>query len=141
MKGQIDPEKSNFAVGKVKVEIRLVKVAQGRWGTLVGDSPDRTSLSLSSLPVLFTRSLFPLPRLSPTRRLHLHLPLLHLRPVRTQRRSATLLITLHHRLLRIFVRIREQVLEEIVHRAVAADVRVVVGRFGFFLVGFEDRGG
>ncbi|TCD71560.1 hypothetical protein EIP91_008941 [Steccherinum ochraceum] len=40
LKGQIDPEKSNFTVGKVKVEIRLVKLVQGRWGGLVGDSPD-----------------------------------------------------------------------------------------------------
>ncbi|EMD42082.1 hypothetical protein CERSUDRAFT_110631 [Gelatoporia subvermispora B] len=38
--GQIDPEKSDYTVGKVKVEIRLVKMAQGRWGALVGDSPD-----------------------------------------------------------------------------------------------------
>ena len=42
LKGQIDPEKSSFVVGKVKVEIRLVKAAQGRWGGLVGDAPDRT---------------------------------------------------------------------------------------------------
>jgi suppressor of G2 allele of SKP1 len=43
LKGQIDPEKSSFVVGKVKVEIRLVKAAQGRWGGLIGDAPDRTS--------------------------------------------------------------------------------------------------
>ena len=43
LKGQIDPEASSFAVGKVKVEIRLVKRAFGRWGQLVGDSPDRES--------------------------------------------------------------------------------------------------
>ncbi|KAI0815002.1 SGS-domain-containing protein [Irpex lacteus] len=43
LKGQVDPEKSDFTVGKVKVEIRLVKVAQGRWGGLVGDSPDPLS--------------------------------------------------------------------------------------------------
>lgn len=41
LKGQIDSEKSDYSVGKVKVEIRLVKVAQGRWGSVVGDSPDR----------------------------------------------------------------------------------------------------
>lgn len=41
LKGQIDPEKSEYTVGKVKVEVRLVKVAQGRWTELVGDSPDR----------------------------------------------------------------------------------------------------
>ncbi|OCH96127.1 SGS-domain-containing protein [Obba rivulosa] len=40
LKGQIDPEKSDYTVGKVKVEIRLAKMAQGRWGSLVGDSPD-----------------------------------------------------------------------------------------------------
>ncbi|KIJ68478.1 hypothetical protein HYDPIDRAFT_81396 [Hydnomerulius pinastri MD-312] len=40
LKGQIDPDKCDFTVGKVKIEIRLTKVAQGRWGGLVGDSPD-----------------------------------------------------------------------------------------------------
>ncbi|KAI0076078.1 SGS-domain-containing protein [Panus rudis PR-1116 ss-1] len=40
LKGQIDTEKSDYTVGKVKVEIRLVKRAQGRWGALVGDQPD-----------------------------------------------------------------------------------------------------
>ena len=44
LKGQIDPEKSSFVVGKVKVEIRLVKAAHGRWGGLIGDAPDRTSV-------------------------------------------------------------------------------------------------
>lgn len=43
LKGQIDPEQSTFVVGKIKVELRLVKVAQGRWGGLIGDAPDRTS--------------------------------------------------------------------------------------------------
>jgi len=40
LKGQIDPEQSGFTVGKVKVEIRLVKLVKFRWGALVGDSPD-----------------------------------------------------------------------------------------------------
>lgn len=40
LKGQIDPDASDYTVGKVKVEIRLVKRTQGRWGSLVGDSPD-----------------------------------------------------------------------------------------------------
>lgn len=43
LKGQIDPNASTFTVGKVKVEIRLAKAAPGRWGTLVGDSPDGES--------------------------------------------------------------------------------------------------
>lgn len=48
LKGQIDPEKSSYVVGKVKVEIRLAKVAQGRWGGLIGDAPD--PLANSSAP-------------------------------------------------------------------------------------------
>jgi len=40
LKGQIDPEQSDFTVGKVKIEVRLVKLAQFKWGSLVGDSPD-----------------------------------------------------------------------------------------------------
>lgn len=43
LKGQIDPEASDFTVGKVKVEIRLAKMAHGRWGGLIGDAPDRES--------------------------------------------------------------------------------------------------
>jgi len=47
LKGQIDPEKSSFIVGKVKVEIRLVKATQGRWGGLIGDAPDPLANSSS----------------------------------------------------------------------------------------------
>lgn len=43
LKGQIDPSKSDYTVGKVKVEVRLIKMAHGRWGALVGDAPDRAS--------------------------------------------------------------------------------------------------
>ncbi|KIK07018.1 hypothetical protein K443DRAFT_2794 [Laccaria amethystina LaAM-08-1] len=53
LKGQIDPDASNYTVGKVKVEIRLAKRAQGRWGSLVGDSPDplaNTSYSAAPEP-------------------------------------------------------------------------------------------
>lgn len=50
LKGQIDPAKSDYTVGKVKVEIRLAKVVAGRWGSLVGDSPDRTFRSSSFRP-------------------------------------------------------------------------------------------
>ena len=52
LKGQIDTEKSSFTVGKVKVEVRLTKMAQGRWGALTGDAPDRMSqrLDCSALP-------------------------------------------------------------------------------------------
>jgi suppressor of G2 allele of SKP1 len=43
LKGQIDPDQSSHFVGKVKVEISLVKRVQGRWGGLIGDAPDRSS--------------------------------------------------------------------------------------------------
>ena len=45
LKGQINTEASDFTVGKIKVEVRLVKRVQGRWGSLIGDSPDRGFLS------------------------------------------------------------------------------------------------
>jgi suppressor of G2 allele of SKP1 len=50
LKGQIDPNTSDFTVGKVKVEIRLAKKAHGRWGGLVGDSPDPLSTTPFSAP-------------------------------------------------------------------------------------------
>lgn len=40
LKGEIDTEKSDFSVGKVKVEVRLVKRVPMRWSKLVGDEPD-----------------------------------------------------------------------------------------------------
>ncbi|KAG2154821.1 SGS-domain-containing protein [Suillus clintonianus] len=40
LKGQIDPERCDFTVGKVKVELRLAKMAQGRWGAVTGDALD-----------------------------------------------------------------------------------------------------
>ncbi|KAF8905561.1 SGS-domain-containing protein [Gymnopilus junonius] len=52
LKGQIDADKSDYTVGKVKVEVRLIKVAQGRWAQLVGDSPD----PLAAAPVASTSS-------------------------------------------------------------------------------------
>jgi suppressor of G2 allele of SKP1 len=46
LKGQIDTEQSSFVVGKVKVELRLVKAAHGRWGGLIGEAPDRMSRAI-----------------------------------------------------------------------------------------------
>jgi suppressor of G2 allele of SKP1 len=46
LKGQINPEASEFTVGKVKVEIRLAKMTSARWVQLVGDAPDREYMSL-----------------------------------------------------------------------------------------------
>ncbi|KAE9408112.1 SGS-domain-containing protein [Gymnopus androsaceus JB14] len=47
LKGQINPDACEYTVGKVKVELRLTKVAQGRWGGLIGDSPDPLANSAS----------------------------------------------------------------------------------------------
>jgi len=43
LKGQIVPESCDYTVGKVKVEVKLVKATEGRWDSLVGDSPDPLS--------------------------------------------------------------------------------------------------
>lgn len=40
LKGNIDPSGSDYTVGKVKVEIRLKKANEGRWGKLVKESED-----------------------------------------------------------------------------------------------------
>lgn len=40
LKGQIDPEGCDYTVGKVKVEVRLKKMAATRWSALVSDIPD-----------------------------------------------------------------------------------------------------
>ncbi|KAG6851077.1 hypothetical protein H0H93_002969 [Arthromyces matolae] len=40
LKGQINPSSSTYTIGKVKVEARFVKAIPGRWGGLIGDSPD-----------------------------------------------------------------------------------------------------
>ncbi|KXN90050.1 hypothetical protein AN958_05055 [Leucoagaricus sp. SymC.cos] len=50
LKGQIDPDKSSFFAGKVKVEISLVKSVQGRWGGLIGDTPDPLANSSYQAP-------------------------------------------------------------------------------------------
>ncbi|KAI1797927.1 SGS-domain-containing protein [Ganoderma leucocontextum] len=55
LKGQIDTENSGFTIGKVKVEVRFAKVAQGRWGALIGDAPDPlVALPASSAPTSTT---------------------------------------------------------------------------------------
>jgi hypothetical protein len=81
----------------------------------------------------------PLLPLTALRRLDLDAPLLHFIPVRAQRRAAALREALHHRSLRVIVRIREQGLEEAVHGGVAAGVGVLVGRL--VLLSGEDVGG
>jgi suppressor of G2 allele of SKP1 len=58
LKGQIDPDASDFTVGKVKVEVRLIKRAQGRWGDIVGDAPDGEHFSFCSPTVGKLTSVF-----------------------------------------------------------------------------------
>lgn len=55
LKGQINPEASNFTIGRVKIEIRLVKMATGRWNGLIGDEPDR-KFSVTRLAFLIATS-------------------------------------------------------------------------------------
>jgi len=52
LKGDVDPETSDFTVGKVKVEVRLAKKlhAQGRWGKLIGEPSDIEAPTLSAPP-------------------------------------------------------------------------------------------
>jgi len=50
LKGQIDPSASSYRVLSVKVEIRLKKMAPGRWGELVGSSPDPLASTSAANP-------------------------------------------------------------------------------------------
>jgi suppressor of G2 allele of SKP1 len=40
LKGEIDPAASSYTVSKIKVEVKLQKKAEGRWGMLVRASDD-----------------------------------------------------------------------------------------------------
>ncbi|KAJ8083974.1 Cochaperone protein [Marasmius tenuissimus] len=55
LKGQIKPDTSDYTVGKVKVEVRLAKAVQGRWGGLIGDSPDPLANSAAPTTTATTR--------------------------------------------------------------------------------------
>jgi len=39
LRGEVDVDRSETKVGKVKVEIHLFKKSTGRWGGLVGEAP------------------------------------------------------------------------------------------------------
>jgi len=54
LKGQITTDACEFTVGKVKVEVRLAKTVFGRWGGLIGDSPDPLANSAASSSVTTT---------------------------------------------------------------------------------------
>ncbi|KAJ7487577.1 SGS domain-containing protein [Mycena galericulata] len=59
LKGQITTDACEFTVGKVKVEIRLKKTAAGRWGGLIGDSPDPLANSSAPSASITTTSVKP----------------------------------------------------------------------------------
>ncbi|KAL0951224.1 hypothetical protein HGRIS_007945 [Hohenbuehelia grisea] len=50
LRGQIDPAASSFRVLSVKVEIKLKKMSFGRWGELIGDSPDLLASTSTAPP-------------------------------------------------------------------------------------------
>ena len=91
----------------------------------------RLPFPISRLPILTSicahALLPPFPRHHPLRRARLHLPFAHLRPVRAQRGAVALLVALHHRALRVRVRVLEDLLEERVRRIRAVVVVVDVG--------------
>ena len=67
LRGQIDTEKSDYTIGKVKVEVRFVKAAAIKWGGLVGDTPDRECFSCHSpCPVIGTDARVPVLNTFPT---------------------------------------------------------------------------
>ena len=76
----------------------------------------------------------PLFPLRPCRWLDLHLAFLNLIPIRTQCRPTTFLITLHHRPLRIFIRIRKDLLEKRVEGAIASNIGILIHCFLLFRV-------
>jgi len=57
LKGEVIPDACEHTVGKVKVEVHLAKAAGGRWGGLIGDSPD--PLANSAAPSITTTSVKP----------------------------------------------------------------------------------
>ncbi|KAJ7125601.1 SGS domain-containing protein [Mycena crocata] len=59
LKGQITTDACEFTVGKVKVEVRLVKTVPGRWGGLIGDSPDPLANSAAPSASVTTTSVKP----------------------------------------------------------------------------------
>lgn len=80
----------------------------------------------------------PFPHLGPLRRLALDKALAHVLPVRAERRTVAFNVTLHHRPLRVRVRVIVQVLEELIRDDIAPGIRVVLERLLSFLLGFKN---
>lgn len=76
---------------------------------------DKTCFKKTSVPFLPFR---------PRRRFDLHFALLDLVPIGTQGGAATLLVTLHHSLFGVFVRVSKDFLEERVESAISPDVGI-----------------
>lgn len=106
-------------------------------------TPPPTTIHSLTCPPPSLCSILPLLRLHPLRRIRRKSLTLHIRPIRTQTRAATLLHTLHHRLFRIIIRVLEQFLEEIVWIAgflLAVFVAYLVPIFGAVARGCWVRG-
>jgi hypothetical protein len=79
-------------------------------------------------------SLFPLSSLTARWRLDRHWSFLNIGPISAKRSASTLLKAFHHCPFGIFIGIGEQILEELIQRAIAAHVGVVCARFGLLRV-------
>ena len=79
-------------------------------------------------------SLFPLPILTTRWRLDRHWSFLDILPISAKRSASTLLEAFHHCPFGVFIGIGEQILEELVQRAIAAHVGVICARFGLLRV-------
>jgi hypothetical protein len=79
-------------------------------------------------------SLFPLSSLTTRWRLDGHWSFLDILPISAKRSASTLLEAFHHCLFGVIVGIGEQILEELIQRAIAAHVGVICARFGLLRV-------
>ena len=83
----------------------------------------------SEIYALNPSSLFPLSTLTTRWRLDRHFTFLDILPISAKRRAPTLLEAFHHCPFGVFISIGEQILEELIQRAIAAHVGVVCTRF------------
>jgi hypothetical protein len=74
-------------------------------------------------------SLFPLSTLTTRWRLDRHWSFLDILPISAKRSASTLLEAFHHCPFGVIIGIGEQILEELIHRAIAAHVGVICARF------------
>ena len=82
----------------------------------------------------FDPSLFPFSTLATRWRLDGHWSFLDILPISAKRSASTLLEALHHCPFGVIIGIGEQILEELIQRAIAAHVGVICARFGLLRV-------